>query len=195
MTKKEYLNTLSNEIYFLSLNEKKDLLDYYEDMINDYIEDGYSEEAAVSKLEKPSKIARNIKNETEINFKSPVKDKNILTIILLVLGFPLWGSLAVAFMLVVFSFYIIIWILPVVIGSLFVSSLFAGGISVIGGFILIFKNLNAGLIQLGIGVFSIGVAGILAVTFYYIVRFIVKITVIVSKKLGNYFKDKLGLKR
>lgn len=195
MTKKEYLNTLSNEIYFLSLNEKKDLLDYYEDMINDYIEDGYSEEAAVSKLEKPSKIARNIKNETEINFKSPVKDKNILTIILLVLGFPLWGSLAVAFMLVVFSFYIIIWILPVVIGSLFVSSLFVGGVSVIGGFILIFKNLNAGLIQLGIGVFSIGVAGILAVTFYYIVRFIVKITVIVSKKLGNYFKDKLGLKR
>lgn len=60
MTKNEFLKDLENELMQLSSTVRNDILNEYENHINEGMEDGESEEAAVSTLGDPSAIAKEI---------------------------------------------------------------------------------------------------------------------------------------
>ena len=83
-------------------------------MIEDKIEDGMTEENAVSELEPPAEIAKKVLSETSISklVKAKLKPSRELKgweIALLVLGAPLWLPLIIAFAAVLLSVYAVIW--------------------------------------------------------------------------------------
>ena len=60
MNKKEFLRELSFRLIFMKKDDKQAILDYYSEMIDDYVEDGYTEEEAVLKLGSIKSIIKNI---------------------------------------------------------------------------------------------------------------------------------------
>ena len=83
-------------------------------MIEDKIEDGMTEENAVSELETPAEIAKKVLSETSISklVKAKLKPSRELKgweIALLVLGAPLWLPLIIAFAAVLLTVYAVIW--------------------------------------------------------------------------------------
>ncbi len=80
MNKKSFLRQLSFRLIFMNKEQKQSILDYYSEMIDDYVEDGYSEEEAVKKLGDIKDIVRDIKEangEKQSMFDYPEKQFDI----------------------------------------------------------------------------------------------------------------------
>ena len=65
MTKQLFLNELSAALHGLPREERYRTLSYYDELIDDRMEDGQSEEDAVESLGSPEQIAREILGEEE----------------------------------------------------------------------------------------------------------------------------------
>lgn len=63
MTRKEYLDALAEQLGFIPEPQQKALLDYYEEMVDDRMEDGMDEASAVAAMESPETIAERLKAE------------------------------------------------------------------------------------------------------------------------------------
>ncbi len=63
MTRAEYMAKLSEKLYFIPETQRKAILDYYEEMMADRMEDGMDETSAVSAMENPDTIAERLKAE------------------------------------------------------------------------------------------------------------------------------------
>ena len=92
MTKQLFLNELAAALHSLPREERYRTLGYYDELIDDRMEDGQSEEDAVASLGEPQQVAREILGEEE-PAPSTSRGRKVWLIVLLVLGFPLWGSL------------------------------------------------------------------------------------------------------
>lgn len=65
MTKNNFLNQLRNQLSAVSKEEQDRVIEYYSEIINDKIDDGKSEEQAISELNSPQKIAQKIIEDYE----------------------------------------------------------------------------------------------------------------------------------
>ena len=63
MTRAEYMAKLSEKLYFIPETQRKAILDYYEEMMADRMEDGMDEDSAVVAMENPDTIAERLKAE------------------------------------------------------------------------------------------------------------------------------------
>lgn len=145
MSKFEFLEKLKKGLTGLPENEIEERLNFYSEMIDDGIEEGLTEEEAVAQVGSIDEIISQILSETPLSnlVKEKVKPKRALRvweIVLLVLGSPIWFSLLIAVLSVIFAIYITIWSLVVSLwavgASLAVSSLgviFAGGVLAVTG--------------------------------------------------------------
>ena len=127
MNKYEFLGRLRERLAGLPPKDIEKSLDYYAEMIADRIEDGMSEEEAVAALGTIDEIVAQILEETPLPklVKEKVRPKRPLRtweILLIVLGFPLWLPLLIAFASIIFS-------VLVAIGSV-VISVFAVAVAV-----------------------------------------------------------------
>ena len=114
MNKSDFLSSLSEKLSTLPQNELQKSLDYYSEIIEDRIEEGMSEDEAVAALGDMNIIAKNILLETPLPtlIKAKIKPRHTLKfweIILIILGFPVWFPLIIAFFAIVFSLYIAVW--------------------------------------------------------------------------------------
>ena len=67
MTKNEYLIELAVRLQKISdISEVKPMIEYYQELIDDKIEDGMTEEDAVAEMETPDEIAARLKQEFEV---------------------------------------------------------------------------------------------------------------------------------
>ena len=114
MNKAAFSDELRRHLKSLPNAERNQHIEYYEEMIEDRMEDGLSEEEAVAALGTVSDIAIQILGDSPQ--KSPRKFR-IWEIILIVLGSPLWLSLliciAAAVLCIVLSVatvYLILWV-------------------------------------------------------------------------------------
>ena len=97
MSKEEFLGSLNRLLKSLGKSEREKSLSYYNEIIDDYMEDGYTEEQAVEQIGNPGLIAQEILEEQQSQMKAPMsRGTKVLVAVLLVLGFPLWGSLMLA---------------------------------------------------------------------------------------------------
>ena len=172
MTKQLFLNELSAALHGLPREERYRTLSYYDELIDDRMEDGQSEEEAVESLGSPEQIAREIQGEEEPPVSTGTGRK-VWLIILLVLGFPFWGSLLLAAAIVLLCVYICLFLPAFVLGVLALA-FFAGAlIGVVGTPIRIWDvglltgGLPAGLFQLGMSVALLGLAVLSALGFYF----------------------------
>ena len=114
MNKQQFLDAFKKELCGLSQDDIQESLDFYSEMIDDHIEEGLSEEEAVASIGHPKEIAKeNLINIPIIKLiKQKIKLKRsmrALEIVLLILGLPLWLSLLIAIIAVVFSIYVSLW--------------------------------------------------------------------------------------
>ncbi|MBQ9468683.1 MAG: DUF1700 domain-containing protein [Clostridia bacterium] len=126
MTKNEFLSALQARLTGLPEEDVKKSLAYYSEMIDDRVEDGMTEEEAVSAVGEPDAIAKQIVSETPITkiVKERIKPKHGLQewqIVLLVLGAPLWLPLLITAGVLIFVFFILLWVAVIVEGAFLLS--------------------------------------------------------------------------
>lgn len=114
MKKREFLAALREKLSGLPQEDREERLSFYEEMIDDRMEDGLSEEDAVAEIGSVDHIAAQIMAEIPLTklVREKVRRKRKLKaweIVLLVLGSPLWLPLLLACFAVVLSVYLVLW--------------------------------------------------------------------------------------
>ena len=191
MKKEEFLNELEKELQGLPKSDIIDKLSFYSEMIDDRIEEGKTEEEAIADLGGTDKVVGKIVEETPITSLvkeriRPKKSPSFLTVLLLILGFPLWLPLFLVFMVLVLVFILLLWILVIVTYSV-EAALLGGGVYAI---ICLLAQAMAGNFNIGyLGLALAGIGGgfaFLSVCFYS-----TKLTAKISKAVLRGIKRKL----
>lgn len=132
MNKNDFLLSLADKLSFLPREEVEDRWLYYSEMIDDRMEEGLTEQAAVAELGSADKVAEQILSDIPLAalIKERVQPKKgaapkrrwrAWEIVLLVLGSPVWLSLLIAGFAVVLSVYVSVWAVIVSLWAVFVS--------------------------------------------------------------------------
>lgn len=189
MNKKEFIESLRGKLKNLPKEEVDERVNFYIEMIDDRIEDGYTEEEAIRDIGTTDEVSKEIISKIplkKIIQDTAIKVKNKRTtgeIVALVLGFPLWFPLLISLFAVILSLYISGW---AIIISLFASSL-ALEVGFIGGLILgIIYLANGGLaVILGFSIVSGGLGVLLFFGTFELTKLFIKLT----KKMVVGFKS------
>ena len=131
MGKAEFMEMLRKRLAGLPQAEIEERLAFYNEMIDDRIEDGLTEEEAVAEVGPVEDVVNQIMSEIPLTalVREKVRPKRTLRvweIILLVLGSPIWLSLLIAVFAVGLSLYIVLWSVVVCLWTVTLS-LAAGG--------------------------------------------------------------------
>lgn len=136
MSKQEFLAQLRKGLSGLPKDDIDGRLMFYEEMIDDRIEEGLSEEEAVSAIGPADKIIEQTVKEIPLAkiAKERIKPKRRLKaweIVLLSVGSPIWFSLGIAAAIVILSLYVSLWAVIISLWAVFVSffACFIGGIT------------------------------------------------------------------
>lgn len=192
MDKSTFIDTLRVSLETLSKDDRNKFISYYEEIIEDYMENGLEFQEVVEKIGSPESIANSILSEQD---KKMTRTQNpagkIVIIGLLILGFPLWGSLVLTVALLILSAYIVIWCVPFTTGVSAISFFVAAIVSIAGAPFLMADTLSIGIVQLGVGISSVGIALLLGdLTVRLSINFI-GITKRMTVKGINLFKRKV----
>lgn len=198
MSKTEFLTRLEKLLKGLSRKERETHLSYYQEMIEDAMEDGCTEEEAVARIGNPGAVAEQILSEQETPAKSVSTGQKILITLLLILGSPLWGSLvlavaalalglALAAAMMVLCAYIVIWCVPLTTGAVSLSALLLAVVSTVGAFPVFFGNAALGVLQFGVGILSAGVFILAGWLTLLLGSYFVRVTVRFSRWLKRLF--------
>ncbi len=164
MNKTEFLLSLEKKLVALPRKEIEVTQGFYAEMIDDRIEDGMCEEDAVAAIGDIDTIVQNTLLELPLPtlMKAKIQPKaglKLWEIVLMVLGFPLWFPLVLAFFIVILAVYVSVW---AVIISLYASVAAFVLSGVAGIFSLLFaQSFPAGLLMFGFSLICIGI-GVLA---------------------------------
>lgn len=155
MTKDKFLLSLKDRLVGLPQEDVEERLHFYSEMIEDRMEEGLSEEEAVSAVGAVDDIAMQFAGDVTPEKQIKTRQKRPLKpweIILLALGSPIWISLLIAAFAVGLSLYISLWAVIIslwaVFGSLIGCSL--GGVAA-GGVLACSGNALTGIAMLGGG--------------------------------------------
>ena len=158
MDKKAFLSQLKKGLSDLPQTDINERLNFYSEVIDDYMEEGLSEEEAVNRIGAVNEIAAQILADA-----SPApKKRSPWKIAAIILGSPIWFSLLIAVFAVILSLYGTLWSVIVSLWSVFValvSCAFAGllcgvGLAVSGFAIPGLAMVGAALVCVGLSVFT-----------------------------------------
>lgn len=126
MSKQEFLGLLRKGLSGLPQDDIEERLTFYSEMIEDRMEEGLSEEDAVAAAGSVDEIVAQVIADTPLAkiAKERIKPKRRLKgweTVLLILGSPIWFSLAVAAFAVLFSLYVSLWAVIISLWAVFVS--------------------------------------------------------------------------
>lgn len=150
MNKKIFLNNLKKELKFYKKINSEEIIYYYDEMIQDAIDEGEDESFFIKNLGSIDSIIANIIKDEE--FVKDVKTSNTKS-----LGNIVNGTVRIISLI---CYYFALFIMTIVFASIFISGL---GMILQSGIYLIFDNLSAtdqwvlfGIIIMGMGISFIG---------------------------------------
>ena len=164
MTKQIFLDQLRAGLYGLPQDDIEERVSFYSEMIDDRMEEGLTEEAAVAGIGPVDTIISQIIAETPLPrlVREQIKSRPRMRaweVILLILGFPLWFPLLIAAFAVIFSVYVVIWSVILVLWAVEAACIAGAFAGVIVGFIQIFQgNLLFGLLLISTAVLLSGLS-------------------------------------
>ena len=173
MTKQAFLNQLAAALHRLPREERYRTLSYYDELIDDRMEDGQGEEEAVAGLGDPAAIAAELQGEERPAPAPMPRGRKVWLGVLLALGFPLWGSLLLAAALLLICVYLCLFLPALVLGALSLGFLSGAVVGAVGTPFLVLDigplagGLGAGLFQLGVAVALLGLAVLCGLGFWY----------------------------
>ncbi len=191
MNKQEFLAQLRKGLSGLPQDDIEERLTFYSEMIDDRMEEGLSEEEAVSGIGSVDTIISQSIADTPLAklVKERIKPKKRLgtwEIALLVLGSPLWLSLLIAAFAVILSLYISLWSVIISLWAVFGSFIGCalGGIGAGIGF-AIGDNSLTGVALIGAGIVCAG----LSIFLFYGCKAATKGAVLLTKKIALDIKN------
>ena len=195
MTKQEFILALREKLNKFPTQEVEERISFYSEIIDDNIEDGLTEEQAVSKIGTVDKIVEQIASEIPLakivknNAKTSRKLKG-WEITLLIVGSPIWFSLIVSLFAGVISIYASLWAGVIVLWAVAGSFCVAGPISAIGGVVLAIIKGAEGATILGMGLFVFGLGILMVFASKIITQLFIKATKLLILTLKKAFVNK-----
>jgi len=191
MCKQEFLAQLRKGLSGLPQEDIEERLSFYSEMIEDRMEEGLSEEEAVSSVGNVDEIVSQIVTET--SFGKPAKEKRHTKgrirageMILLILGSPIWLSLGIAAFAVILSLYISIWAIILSLWAVFASLAVCSAAGVLACTILVADgNVVPGIAVLAAGMVCAG----LSVFMFYGCRAATMGDLFLTKKMAQCMKN------
>lgn len=157
MNKNEFIERLKNSLCALPEAELCKTLDYYSEIIDDMIEDGMEEGAAVASLGDTVQIANEVLLERPLAelVKSKVNNKRSLKgwqVALIILGSPLWLILILSVLIVILSFFIVLWSILLALFAVVLSLAVSLPVCVFGfALFMARQQIPAAILILGVG--------------------------------------------
>lgn len=156
MDKYEFLTTLRAKLWSIPHSDAERTVDYYAEMIDDRMEEGLSEEAAVADVGDLDEIVRNILAETPqtpVVAAAPAQKQRKLEpwmIVLLVLGAPLWIPLVAGVGSSVLGAYVSLWSVVIALyATAFALAVAAVGLLVAAFSLLWIRRFGKGAVLVG----------------------------------------------
>ncbi len=183
MKKQEFLNELRSKLVGLPKEDIDNRINFYEEMINDRMDDGKSEEEAVADIGSVDEVVRQIANETPMlklvaEKAKPKRALRAWEIVLIILGFPLWFPLLITFTVLALVFYLLFWIL-VIVSYAVEAALAATSVAGLVVFCAYLADGTVNLLPLGYSLMALG--GTMLFIFACIGA--TKLTIFLSKKM------------
>lgn len=120
MSRKEFLDNLRIALVEAGVSPVQDIIDFYDENLNDRVDSGMSEEEAIASVESiedivkanviempMTKVVKYKIKESHENAKS--KGNGVLWIVLAILGSPIWIPLLITVASVLFALYVTLW--------------------------------------------------------------------------------------
>ena len=192
MNKQEFFERLRKGLSGLPKDDVNERLAFYDEMIEDRIEDGLSEEDAVSAAGNVDEIVAQIISEIPFSkiAKERIKSKrqlNAWEIILLVLGSPIWLSLVIATVAVIFSLYISLWAIIISFWSVFITLIACGLSGIVFGVVAVISiNTYLGIISIAVGLVCTG----LSIFTFYGCKCATNGVIVLTKKIAVWCKNR-----
>jgi uncharacterized membrane protein len=155
MSKQEFLARLSDALPRLKRTERKRVLSYYSEMIDDRAEDGESEQDIIASLGSIDEITAGIIEDAASRGELK-KNISVLAGVLIVVGSPVWLPLLVTALVLAVTFYALAWVLVAVMFSIVVSLAAAGISGIVGLFIYMSTNVSLAVFTFGVGLAGAG---------------------------------------
>lgn len=212
MNKTDFLTALERQLKKLKKSDRKRFLEYYREIIDDSVEDGCTEEEAIRRIGTPEEVAREILIEqTDHSEESVSASKKAVTITLLVIGSPLWATvlllvlvlalalaftaaaLAVTGIMLIGTVYLMLWCLPLMIGSCSIGALILSVVSLIGAVPVGTITPALGIVQFGVGIGMIGIFILTALTTVKLSKLFAKATAGFTRWLKKLFCRRKGV--
>ncbi len=162
MNKEQFLIELASALAGLPEEDIEKSLEYYSEMIDDRIEEGLSEEAAVAEVGSIDEIRAQIIKDTPLPkiIKERVKPKRSFRgweIAVIIIGFPLWFPLLISAAAVIFSVYVTLWSVIVAFFAVDIAFFAAALAGILASLpIFIIGNAASGLFLIGAGLLCAG---------------------------------------
>lgn len=190
MTKNEFVSALKEKLSGIPEREADERIAFFVEMIDDRMEEGFSEADSVAMAGDIDSIVAQIISEVPMALivKEKVKPKKKLRAwetVLIILGSPVWLSLLIAAIAVFISLYAVLWLLVVCCWAAFVTlAACAFGAFFGAGVILSEGNVPSGVAMIGAGAVLFG----LSVFAFFISLAAGKGVARLTKKIGNGIK-------
>ncbi|MBQ9099246.1 MAG: DUF1700 domain-containing protein [Clostridia bacterium] len=181
MSKADFLSALKARLQGLPCEEAEQTLTYYNEMIDDHMEMGMTEEEAVAVLGPIDEIVAQILDDTSL-FKllhTKIKPKRALRtfeIVLIVLGSFIWLPLLIAAAAIFASVYVAIWSVAIALYAVDASLAVGAVCGLFGGVAYLFGGMAAtGSLAMGGGLCLAGLAILLAFGCQYAAKGLIRL--------------------
>lgn len=192
MNKQEFILMLREKLSGLNTKDIEERINFYSEIIDDRIEEGFSEEEAVLAVGNINEVVSEIISDipfTKIATEriKPKRRLKTMEIILLVLGSPIWLSLIIVAVTVVLSIYLSLWAIIISLWAVF-ASLIGGALGGIASGVIIgllLDNLLSGVALIATAL----VCGGLSVFVFYGCKATTKGILLLTHKLTLWIKN------
>jgi uncharacterized membrane protein len=191
MSKQEFLVQLRKGLSGLPQEDIEERLTFYSEMIDDRMEEGITQEDAVSAVGTVDEIVAQVVAETSLVkiAKKRIKSKRKLRvgeIVLLALGSPIWLSLVIAAFAVILSLYISVWAVIISLWAVFGSLIGCAFCGIVTGIAIACSgNALSGIAMLAAGIVCTG----LSIFMFYGCKEATKGCLILTKKIAVWIKS------
>ena len=160
MYKYEFLTALREQLVGLPKEDIEERISFYEEMINDRMDEGKSEEQAVAEIGTVEEVVKQIASETNfvklvVHKMTPKRSLRGWEVALIIATFPFWLPLVITSFVLAFVGFILIWTLVIVTYTV-EASLWAGSALSGVSFVMSYLNGETNYMMLGMCIMALG---------------------------------------
>lgn len=200
MSRDAFIGELRHRMAGLPKETVERTVEYYSELIADSMEDGVSEEEAVSRLGSLDEIVTNVVKDTPLTqiVQTRVQEKkakgvSAWVIVLLILGAPVWLPLLIAVLAVVLALFITLWAVVIALWAAVAAVILAGFVAIAAGIVELCRmHLPQGLVLLGGGLVCLGLCALLYLLMKLITVGTVKLCKLIWTGVKSLFVGKKG---